>query len=142
MGLSRMKTTLHLGRNERRILIGALIAAAFFLVEAGIIEIVLGLDQECREAAARIRLAPDPFSVCLPEWQWLFLHSASRGFLWLFNQATPALLAGLTMAVLYSIIGAISVSIFRGHGVIAFLAIHIMIVASVAGLSYLSQYIA
>jgi hypothetical protein len=137
-----MNTRLHLGRDERRVLIGALIAAAFFLVEAGIIEIVLGLDQECREAAARMRLDPDPFTVCIPEWQWLFLHSASRGFLWLINQSAPALLAGLTMAVVYSLIGAMSASIFRGRGVIVFLAIHIMIVASVAGLSYLSRYIA
>jgi hypothetical protein len=137
-----MKTQIHLDRNERRVLIGALVAAAFFLVEAGIIEIFLGLDQECREAATRMRLAPDPFSVCMPEWQWLFLHSASRGFLWLFNQTAPALLAGLTMAVIYSLIGAMSASIFRGRGVIVFLAIHIMIVASVAGLGYLSRYIA
>jgi hypothetical protein len=137
-----MNKSYHLGPDQRRALLGALIAASFFLIEAGVIEIILGLDQECRRTVGSLRLAPDPFTACMPEWQWLFLHSASRGFLWLFNQTAPALIAGLSMGVIYSIVGAVSASVFKGRGIFVYLAVHLVIVGGVAGLSYLSRYIA
>jgi hypothetical protein len=131
-----------LDKNQRRAVLGALLAASFFLVEAGVIEIILGVDQECRRSIRSLRLAPDPFTACMPEWEWLFLNAASRGFVWLLNQAASALLAGLIMGVVYSIIGAACAYLFRGRGVLAYLVIHLSIVAGVAGLSYLGQYIA
>ena len=133
---------LHLDRNQRRALVGALLAASIFLMEAGIIEIMLGLDLECRRSIGSLRLAPNPFITCMPEWQWLFMHAASRGFVWLFSQSSPALLAGLIMGGVYASIGAICASIFRWRGVVVYLMIHLAIVAGVAGLSYLGRYIA
>ncbi len=133
---------LTLDKDQRRALIGALLAASFFLIEAGVIEIILGMDQECRRAVGSLRLAPDPFSVCMPEWQWMFLHAASRGILWLFDASIPAILAGLGMGVLYAIVGAISAAVFRIRGFLVYLGIHIFLVAAVAGLSYLGRYIA
>jgi len=131
-----------LDKNQRRALVGALVAASFFLVEAGVIEIILGVDLECRRSIRSLRLAPDPFTVCMPEWQWLFLNSASRGFVWFLNQAASALLAGLIMGVVYSILGAVCAYLFRLRGILVYLAVHLAIVAGVAGLSYLGQYIA
>jgi len=131
-----------LDRNQRRGLVGALLAASFFLIEAGIIEIMLGLDLECRRSIGSLRLAPDPFSACMPEWQWIFMHAASRGFIWLLSQSSPALLAGLSMGVIYSFIGAVSASMFRWKGIFLYLAVHLGITSIVAGLSYLGRYIA
>jgi hypothetical protein len=128
--------------DQRRALLGALVAASFFLIEAGLIEISLGFDQECRRQIGSLRLAPDPFSACMPEWQWLFMHSASRGFLWLFNPGTPVLLAGVGMGVFYSLVGAVSALGFKGRAVIVYLGVHLFLVAGIAGLSYLSRYIA
>ena len=48
-----MKIQFELNPNQRRALVGGLIAAAFFLIEAGVIEILLGLDQDCRRAVDR-----------------------------------------------------------------------------------------
>jgi hypothetical protein len=137
-----MTNAIRLDPNQRRALLGALFAAAFFLVEAGVIEIVLGIDQACRRSLGSLRLAPDPFSACIPEWQWLFLHSASRGFLWLFNASTPAIIAGLGMGVVYAFVGAISALFFRGRGILVFGTTHLFLIALVAGLGYLSRFIA
>lgn len=137
-----MTTNIRFNRNQRRVLLGSLVAASFFLVEAGIIEIILGIDQNCRQSVGSIRLAPDPYSVCMPEWQWLFMHAASRGFVWLFNSTSSPLLGGLTMGVIYALTGAVSASIFKGRGWIVYVAIHLVLISSIAGLSYLSRYIA
>lgn len=139
---THMNSRVKLGPDQRRALLGGLLAASFFLIEAGVIEIILGLDQECRRTAGNLRLAPDPFTACMPEWQWLFLHSASRGFLWLINNSTPALLAGLIMGVVYAVVGAMSASLFKGRGLFIFLAVHLFLVAGIAGLGYLGRYIA
>jgi hypothetical protein len=127
---------------QRRALLGALIAASFFLIEAGVIEILLGLDQDCRRTVASLRLAPDPFSACMPEWEWMFMHSASRGFLWLFSPSSPALLASIIMGLVYSIIGAFSATTFKSKGILVFLAVHTFLVTTIAGLSYLGRFIA
>lgn len=137
-----MNDRFSLGPGQRRALLGALLAASFFLIEAGVIEIILGIDQTCRRELGSIRLAPDPFSACMPEWQWLFLHSASRGIFWVFNAATPALLASTGMGVFYAILGGISATFFKGRGVFVYLGIHIFLIAILAGLSYMGRYIA
>lgn len=137
-----MKIQFELNPNQRRALVGGLIAAAFFLIEAGVIEILLGLDQDCRRAVERLRLAPDPFSACMPEWEWMLMHSASRGFLWLFNPSSPAFLASIIMGIFYSIVGAFSATTFKSKGIIAYLALHAFLVSTIAGLSYLGRYIA
>lgn len=137
-----MVPNIRLDRNQRRVVLGTLLAASFFLVEAGIIEILLGMDQHCRQSLGSIRLAPDPYSICMPEWQWLFMHAASRGIVWLFSPTSSALLGGLIMGVIYALIGAMSVSMFRGRAWIVYLAIHLVLIASIAGLSYLGRYIA
>jgi hypothetical protein len=137
-----MKNRYQFGPDQRRALVGALVAASFFLIEAGVIEIVLGLDQGCRSAVGSLRLAPNPFSVCIPEWEWMFLHSASRGLLWLFNPSSPALVAGIVMGVVYSIVGAFCATMFKTKGIFVYLAVHAFLVATIAGLSYLSRYIA
>ncbi|TFH35021.1 MAG: hypothetical protein E4G99_08235 [Anaerolineales bacterium] len=137
-----MSIPIKIDRNQRRAIVGALLAASFFLVEAGIIEILLGMDQACRRSISSLRLAPDPFTACTPEWEWMLLHAASRGFAWLFNPAFPVLLAGLSMGVVYAFVGAVCASVFRGRGVFVYLAIHLAIISGVAGLSYLGQYLA
>jgi hypothetical protein len=137
-----MKIQFEIGPNQRRALVGALIAASFFLIEAGVIEILLGLDQDCRQAVESLRLAPDPFSACMPEWEWMFMHSASRGFLWLFSPSSPAFLASIIMGVFYSIVGAFSATTFKNKGIILYLVLHAFLVSTIAGLSYLGRYIA
>jgi hypothetical protein len=137
-----MSKPLRLERHQRRAIAGALLAASFFLVEAGVVEIILGLDLECRRSVGSLRLAPDPFSACMPEWQWRFMNAASRGFIWLFNPNASALLSGLGMGAFYSVVGALCAFMFRVRGIGAFLAIHLAIMAVVAGFSFLGQYIA
>jgi hypothetical protein len=137
-----MEYPFKLGHDQRRALVGALVAASFFLIEAGVIEILLGLDQECRGTVGNLRLAPDPFSVCMPEWEWMLLHSASRGLPWMFNPSFPILIAVIAMGVVYSIVGAFSATTFKSKGIFVYLGVHAFLVAAIAGLSYLGKYIA
>ena len=137
-----MISGINLTRQQRRVVLGALLAASFFLIEAGVVEIILGFDQQCRSEAAVLRLAPDPYSVCISEWQWLYLHAASRGILWLFNRSTPILLAGVTMGFFYALVGAMIANFFKRGAVLIYLAVQLFLIALVAGLSYLGQFIA
>jgi hypothetical protein len=122
--------------------LGALLAAAFFLMEAGIAEIMIATDQECRGSIASVRLAPDPFQVCASEWQWYLVRALSRGVVWVFNQDSAPFIGWITMGLIYSFVGGASAQTFRSRGFVAFLIVQIGMVAALMGLGYFRQFIA
>ena len=122
--------------------LGALLAAAFFLIEAGIAEILIAMDQECRASIASVRLAPDPFQVCATEWQWYLVRALSRGVVWVINQDSTPFIGWITMGLIYSFVGGASAQTFRGRGVVGFLIVQIGMVAALMGLGYFRQFIA
>ena len=122
--------------------LGALLAAAFFLIEAGIAEILIAMDQECRASIASVRLAPDPFQVCATEWQWYLVRALSRGVVWVINQDSTPFIGWITMGLIYSFVGGASAQTFRGRGGVAFLIVQIGMVAALMGLGYFRQFIA
>jgi len=127
---------------QRRFLVGATLALAFFLIEAGIVEIALGKDEACRAQVARMRLPTDPFSVCLPEWKWHLLLAASRGAAWAFSSDASPFYGWLAMGVFYAVVGGVSAQVFRKWGFVAFLCVHAAAVALFAGLGFLRGFIA
>jgi hypothetical protein len=133
---------LRLDGRARVFVIGALLAGALFLIEAGIAEILIAMDQECRASIASIRLAPDPFNVCAPEWQWYLVRALSRGIPWVINQESAPIIGWLSMGAFYAILGGISGQTFRGRGFIVFLIAQAGMVATLMGLGYFSQFIA
>lgn len=138
----KVRTRLRLDSYTKVFLVGALLAGALFLVEAGIAEIFIAIDQECRASIASVRLAPDPFDVCGSEWQWYLSRATSRGIAWVINHESAPLLGWLTMGLVYSFVGGLSAQTFRDRGVVAFLIAQIGIIAALTGLGFFRQFIA
>jgi hypothetical protein len=133
---------LKLDRTQKAFLVGALLAMAFFLIAAGFVEIAIAIDQDCRDSVAAVRLSPDPFTVCLPEWKYYGLRATSRGVVWLFNPEAAPILGWLVMGMIYAVLGGISAQVFGRQGIIAFLGMILAIIALFAGLGYMKRFIA
>jgi hypothetical protein len=131
-----------LSQRELGFILGVILALSVFLVEAGVAEILIGNDNACRQALSRIRLAPDAFSACHPEWVFFMLRSLSRGWVWLVNPELPPLAGWIVMSLYYAVVGGMSQQLSRRSWWIIFLGIQITTVAFIAGLSYLGQFIA
>ncbi len=132
----------NLGRRERDFLVGALIALSLFLVEAGVAEILIGSDEACREGVRHLRLAPDPFSACDPEWVWFMLRAIARGWAWLFNSNVAPFLGWVSMSAYYALAGGISAQLDRRNTILFLFVIQVGTVAIISGLAYLLQFIA
>jgi hypothetical protein len=126
----------------QRFMVGALFAAAFFLVEAGIAEILLANHAQCEAMVSNMRLRYGLQEVCTPEWAVYMLNAISRGIVGLISPKASAFLAWLTMGGFYALAGGGCGQMSLRWGVITYLAGHIALVALLAGLGYLSQFIA
>lgn len=133
---------LKLDQSQKTFLIGALLAMAFFLITAGIVEIAIAIDQDCRDSVASVRLAPDPFAVCMPEWKYNGLRAASRGVVWAFSPESSPIFSWLVMSLIYAVLGGISAQVFGRRGIIAFLAMFLALVALFAGFGFMKTFIA
>lgn len=138
-----------MGKRERnkltsgqRFMVGALFAAAFFLVEAGVAEILLGQNAQCEAMVSGMRLRFGLEDVCTPDWVVYMLGALSRGIIGLIMPSAPALLAWLSMGAIYAIAGGGCGQLTPRWGVAIYLAGHIALVALLAGLGYISQFIA
>lgn len=139
---SEKRRPIRLDGRTKVFVLGALLAAALFLIEAGIAEILIAMDQDCRASISTVRLAPDPFQVCASEWQWYLVRALSRGIVWIFNQDSAPFIGWITMGLIYSLVGGMSAQAFKGRGVVAFLIAQVGIVAALMGLGYFRQFIA
>jgi hypothetical protein len=126
----------------QRFLVGALFAAAFFLVEAGVAEILLANNAQCEAMVSGMRLRFGLQEVCTPEWAVYMLSALSRGIVGLLFPGAPAFFAWLTMGGFYAIAGGGCGQLSPRWGVFIYLAGHISLVALLAGLGYISQFIA
>ncbi len=133
---------LKLDKTQKTFLIGALLAMAFFFIVAGIAEIAIAVDKECRDSVASVRLSPDPFSVCLPEWKYYGLRAMSRGVVWAFNPEAAPILGWLLMSLIYAVLGGISAQTFGRRGIIAFLGMLLALIAMLAGIGFMKTFIA
>jgi hypothetical protein len=133
---------LKLDQTQKTFLIGALLAMAFFFIAAGIAEIAIAMDQECRDLVASVRLSPEPFTVCLPEWKYYGLRAVSRGVVWAFNPEAAPIFGWLVMSLIYAVLGGISAQVFGRRGIIAFLGIFLALIALLAGIGFMKTFIA
>ncbi len=133
---------LKLDQTQKTFLVGALLAVAFFLIAAGVVEIAIAIDQDCRDSVASVRLSPDPFTVCLPEWKYYGLRAASRGVVWSLNPEAAPIFGWLVMGLIYAFLGGISAQVFGRKGIIVFLGLVIALVALISGLGYMKTFIA
>ena len=130
------------GRDSlQRALIGFLLAAALFLVEAGWGEIFLATNQTCVATLRGIRLAPDPSEVCGSEFQIHLAASFSTGLVGLFRPEAPSAVAWIAMGMLYGLAGAGFAQLKPRHAVVGYLIAHSVLVMGLVAANYLSQFI-
>ena len=123
-----------------RLVVGALLGAALFLLEAGIGQVALGRDSVCREAAAALRLG-SPDSMCLPEIGLAATRSLGYGpGGWLLPEAPPAV-AWVFSAALYAALGSVCAQLTPGRAIVTFLSINAVLVGVLAFFTYIARYI-
>ena len=133
---SRMKLT-----DRQRFLVGVLLAAGFFLVEAGVAVIYLARDAQCQAMIENLRIGFGSQDFCMPEWVVFMLSAISRGVVGLLWPNAPSILAWLSMGGFYALVGGGCGQMPPRWGIAIYLAGHISLVAILAGLGYLSQFI-
>ena len=130
------------GRDSlQRALIGFLLAAALFLVEAGWGEIFLATNQTCVATLRGIRLAPDPSEVCGSEFQIHLAASFSTGLVGLFRPEAPSAVAWIAMGMLYGLAGAGFAQLKPRQAVVGYLVSHAVLTMGLVAANYLSQFI-
>lgn len=122
----------------QRFLIGFLLAAAFFFVEAGVAEILLARNASCLESLARLRLAPDPNELCMSEFGFHLAGSVSRA---MFDAEAPRLLVWPLLGVAYGLIGGALAQLSLRRAVVAYLMLHLLLLAGFTSFGYLAQFI-
>lgn len=125
----------------KKFLIGMLFGISIYFVFAGLSEVFLARDSLCRESTSRLRLSPNPDEICLPEWQVLMLHAASRGIFGLFFPSAGAYVAWIGMAILYSMVGGVSTRFRTRTSLIMVFTFMLGFTALMAGMGYLSKFI-
>ncbi|MBN2557008.1 MAG: hypothetical protein JXA97_13830 [Anaerolineales bacterium] len=126
--------------NMRWMMMGGLLAAAFFLVQAGAAEIFLSRNAVCLANADQLRIDLLPEEICMPAWQELLLTGAASGILGVFLRSAPWLGWVLTGG-LYFALGVGVTQIRPRIGLTVFLMAHLFMIVIAAMLAYISQYI-
>jgi hypothetical protein len=128
-------------RRLRAIIIGALLAVAVYLIEAGTAEILLARDNQCRAQVLNQRLFLDPYSVCMPEWQQLMFQATTRGIVGLVRPEAPAFAAWLVMIALFAGLGGFCAQLPTRWALGLYFVLNMWSIALLAGLMYLSKFI-
>ncbi len=129
------------GKQLQLFAIGFLLAAAFFLVEAGAAEILLARRSDCVEQLSRLRLAPNPDQACMSEFQYFLARAVSRG---VFASADPepsGAIAWPLMAGLYGLMGGTLARMRPARGIGVYLGVHLALLMVLMSLDFLSQFI-
>lgn len=122
-----------------RFLVGFLIAAAVFFVEAGVAEIALARNAQCVRSLSRVRLAPNADEACMSELGRYVAQSVSRAA---FGADTPQALVWLLLAAGYGLLGGAFSQLRLQLAVVGYLIVHVLLLAGFTSIAFLSQFIA
>lgn len=122
----------------QRFLIGFLVAAALFFVEAGIAEILLASNSSCLEGLSQMRLSPNPAEYCMSELGSYLAGAVSHA---LFHAGVSKLLVWPSLAVVYGLFGGAFAQLDLRRGVAGYLILHVLLLAAFTSITYLSQFI-
>ena len=129
-------------RLTRKFIIGALLAASFYFISAGISEIFLASYERCVAQNERLFLSPLIDDVCQPEWLVLLIRASSRHLLGLLFPGAPVIVAWFGTSLLYGILGGFLGQVTPKWGIITFFIVHLALVSIVAMMAYMSRFIA
>lgn len=145
MNLERLRTIIRgifTDRVARNFVIGALLAASFYFISAGINEMLLSSYEHCVQQNERLFFSPDIEEVCRPEWQVLLIKSSSRHFIGLIFPQAPAILAWFGSSILYALAGGMLTQASARWSITIFIILHLASISIIAMLMYISQFIA
>ena len=141
-GLLSTMNGVWLAREPLRVFaIGFLLAAAFFLIEAGAAEIVLARRSDCVEQLGRMRLAPNPEQACMSEFQFFLARAVSRGVFVSADPEPSGAIAWPLMAGLYGLMGGALARMKPTRGIGVYLGVHLALLMVLMSLDFLSQFI-
>jgi len=126
---------------SQRFLIGFLFAMAFFLIEAGVAELLLARNETCLASLSEFRLAPDPNVVCMSEFEIFLARGLSRGPIGTLSPATSAFIAWPIIAVLYGLMGGGFAQLSLRPAIGGFLIVHFILLMAFVSVDYISQFI-
>ncbi len=121
--------------------IGFLLAAAFFLIEAGAAEIVLARRSDCVEQLGRMRIAANPEQACMSEFQFFLARAVSRGVFVSADPEPSGAIAWPLMAGLYGLMGGALARMKPTRGIGVYLGVHVAVLMVLMSLDFLSQFI-
>ncbi len=126
---------------SQRFLIGFLFAMAFFLIEAGLAEVLLARNEVCLETLTEFRLAPDPSEVCMSEFEFFLARGLSRGLFGIISPSTSVFIAWPVIAVLYGLMGGGFAQLSLRAAIGGYLIVHVVLLMAFVSVDYISQFI-
>ena len=114
---------------------------AFFLIAAGLSEVLLARNEVCLESLSEFRLAPDPNEVCMSEFMNFLMRSMSRGVIGILSPSTSTFIAWPAMAVVYGLIGGGFAQLSLRWAIVGFLIVQIILLSVFMSVDYISQFI-
>jgi hypothetical protein len=131
-------------RAGERFFLGAILALALFLIEAGAAEVVLARDADCRAHEPPTRFGSARQSVCLGSGELALLKSLSRGVDRPFASDVETSLpwiAWILNGALYAAIGGVSAQLPRLWGAALFIGINVVLVSVLTMLRFMAPYV-
>lgn len=127
-----------------RFVLGAMLALALFLVEAGLAEVMLARDADCRAHEPLPRFGSVRQSACLGTGEVALLGSLSRGVDRPFaSEVDPSLpwVAWILNGALYAVLGGLSAQLPRLWGVALLLGLNAVLISIMTILRFLAPFI-
>jgi hypothetical protein len=128
-------------RWNERLVLGVMLALAFFAFEAGLATIALGRDAACRSWLASARVAPAAGSGCMSEFTRAAATALARGPAGALLQETMTVASWALSIVLYAVLGGACAQLSPGRGVLAFLGVHAALAAIVTFIQFIGPHL-
>jgi len=118
-----------------------MLALAMFSLEAGLGQIALARDAACHAEAPSLRVGPPGGTGCMSDFLLAGIQSLARGPAGPLLREAPMLAAWAYSAAVYALLGGVCAQLTPGWGVGTFLGLHVFMLAAVAFLTYIAQYV-
>ena len=128
-------------RWTERLVLGVMLALAFFAFEAGLATIALGRDAACQVSLVSARVAPAAGSGCMSEFTRAAANALARGPAGLLLLEKMTLSAWVLSIAIDAILGGACAQLPPGRGVLAFLGIHAALVVVATFVQFIGPHL-
>ena len=118
-----------------------MLALALYSLEAGLGQIALARDAACHAEAPRLRVGPPGGSGCMSDFLLAGAKALARGPAGPLFPEAPMLAAWGFSGAVFALVGGVCAQLTPGWAAGTYLGVHGFILAAVAFLSYISQYV-